>query len=124
MRIPPLHGAADKEIREDEMRMDRLFNAYATVLRFRGADGLWGSLDHYTETGPFPCRIRAVSGREYVDGRVRGEATHRIYLPAGIVVGPMDRIEVLGTVYDVLPPVRDAGGGVGHHLEVDLKECL
>lgn len=124
MRIPPLHGAEDKEIREDEMRIDRLFNAHAMVLRFRGADGLWGSADHYTEMGPFPCRVRAVSGREYMDGRVRGEATHRIYLPADVAVGSKDRIKVEGVVYDVLTPVRDAGGGVGHHLEVDLKESL
>lgn len=104
------------------MSVESLFNTNATVLRFVPADGSWGSEDGYEESGSVPCRLRALSGSEYRDGRVRGEATHRAYLPPGTDIVARDRLRIGATIYEIIPPVNDAGGGAGHHMEADLKE--
>lgn len=106
------------------MSIESRFNTSATILRFTPSDGSWGSSDSYEEAGTFPCRLRSLSGSEYRDGKVRGEATHKAYLPAGIPVNTADRIRIGDVVYDIIPPVTDAGGGEGHHLEINLKEHI
>lgn len=104
------------------MSVESLFNTNATVLRFVPADGSWGSADGYEESGIIPCRLRALSGREYGDGKARGEASHRAYLPSGTAIAAKDRLRIGATIYEIIPPINDAGGGAGHHMEADLKE--
>lgn len=106
------------------MSIESLFNNSATVLIYTPADGSWGSADSYTAGSGVPCRLRALSGSEYRDGKVRGEATHKVYLPSGTAVTTADRISIDGKIYDIIPPITDAGGGAGHHLEVQLKEHI
>lgn len=106
------------------MSIESLFNTFASILTFEAADGSWGSSDSYIETSVVRCRLRALSGSEYRDGKIRGEATHKVYLPAGTAVSTADRIGINGKVYDIIPPITDAGGGAGHHLEVQLKEHI
>ncbi len=106
------------------MSIESRFNTAATILRFTPADGSWGSVDTYEAVCSVPCRLRALSGSEYMEGKVRGEATHKAYLPAGTPVNTADRISIEGKVYDIVPPIYDSGGGVGHHLEVQLKEHI
>lgn len=106
------------------MSIESLFNTSATVLRFTSSDGSWGSVDSYVEAESVPCRIRALSGNEYRDGKIRGEATHKVYLPANAPFDISDRLRINGIVYDVIPPAYNSGGGAGHHLEVCLKEHI
>lgn len=106
------------------MSIESLFNATATILSFTPSAGSWGSSDTYTTGSSVPCRLRALSGSEYRDGKIRGEATHKVYLPAGTPVNTADRISIGGKVYDIIPPITDAGGSAGHHLEVQLKEHI
>lgn len=106
------------------MSIESLFNTSTTILRFTPSDGSWGSTDSYSDAGSHPCRLRSISGSEYREGKVRGEATHRAYLPAGVSIKTSDRLGINGKVFDILPPVVDAGGGEGHHIEVDLREHI
>lgn len=106
------------------MSIESLFNTSATILTFTASTGSWGSVDSYTDGSSVPCRLRALSGSEYLDGKIRGEATHKVYLPAGTPVNTADRIRIGGKVYDIIPPITDAGGAAGHHLEVQLKEHI
>ena len=106
------------------MSIESLFNATATILSFTPSDGSWGSADSYTAGSGVRCRLRALPGSEYRDGKVRGEATHKVYLPWGTAVTTADRISIDGKIYDIIPPITDAGGGAGHHLEVQLKEHI
>ena len=106
------------------MSIESLFNTSATILTFTASTGSWGSVDSYTDGASVPCRLRALSGSEYRDGKIRGEATHKAYLPAGTAIGISDRIRINGIVFDIIPPIYDAGGGKGHHMEVTLKEHI
>lgn len=106
------------------MSIESLFNTSATILTFTASTGNWGSVDSYTDGFSVPCRIRALSGNEYRDGKIRGEATHKAYLPSRTSITTADRLRINGIVFDIIPPICDAGGGVGHHIEVTLKEHI
>ncbi len=106
------------------MSIEHLFNKRAVILRHVPADPSWGSSDVYGEEEDIPCRIRAISGSEYKDGKVRAEATHRVYLACSVKLDPADMIRIDDIDYDILPPINNAGGSVDHHMEVDLKEHL
>lgn len=106
------------------MSIESRFNSSVTVLRFTPSEGSWNSVDRYTDDAIVPCRIRALSGNEYRDGKIRGEATHKAYLPAGTAIGISDRIRINGIIFDIIPPIYDAGGGAGHHMEILLKEHI
>lgn len=106
------------------MSIESLFNTIATILSFTPSDGSWGSVDTYAADASVPCRLRALSGSEYRDGKIRGEATHKVYLPSGVRINTSDRIGINGIVFDIIPPIYDAGGGADHHLEVHLKEHI
>lgn len=105
------------------MSIESRFNTVATVLGFTPSDGSWGSSDSYEAVRNVPCRIRALSGSEYRDGKIRGEATHKVYLSEN-TVNTADRLMINGKVYDIIPPITDAGGGEGHHLEILVKEHI
>lgn len=98
-----------------------LLNQTCSILRPSKSDG-WGDKASYEAiaTG-VPCLLQPASGREWLDGAVRGEATHRLFLGKGVSVRAFDIIDINGIRYDVVPPVADAGGQ-GHHLELALKE--
>lgn len=106
------------------MGIEHLFNIPATVLRPAPRSGAWGEAGVYIEVAVCKCRLVRLSGKEYADGRIRGEATHKAFLPGWVAIQASDRLRVGQTVYDVVPPVDDAGGGLGHHLEALLKERL
>lgn len=104
------------------MSLGSRMNSIARILVFQGASQNWGSAGSYVYGQLVRCRIQTSSGSEYKDGKVRADVTHRIFLPAGTAVTMKDRINVNGVTYEVIGPVNDAGGGMGHHLEIDLKE--
>lgn len=106
------------------MSIQSLFNKRAVVLRHVPADPSWGSSDVYEEEEGIPCRIRAISGSEYKDGKVRAEATHRAYLACNVNLRSSDMIRIDDVDYDILPPINNAGGSMEHHMEIDLKEHL
>lgn len=106
------------------MSIESLFNKRATILRHVPADPSWGSSDVYGEEENIPCRLRTVSGNEYTDGKVRAEATHRVYLTCQIKLDVADMIRIDDIDYDILPPINNAGGAQDHHMEVDLKEHM
>lgn len=98
-----------------------LLNQTCSILRPRRSDA-WADEGTAEEVaGNVPCRLQPASGREWLDGAVRGEATHRLFLKEGVDVRSSDIIEICGIRYEVLPPVADAGGQ-GHHIELALKE--
>jgi hypothetical protein len=70
-----------------------------------------------------PCRMQASSGSEAVEGRIRGEVSWQVFLPAGTSLENTDVIEVDGVQYDVIPPIADAAAA-GHHVEVWVKEHI
>ena len=98
-----------------------LLNQTCSILRPSRSDGWGGGTMYETIATGVPCRLQPASGREWLDGAVRGEATHRLFLKEGVDVRSSDIIEICGRRYDVLPPVADAGGQ-GHHIELALKE--
>lgn len=98
-----------------------LLNQTCSILRPSRPDGWGGGTSYEVIATGVPCRLQPASGREWLDGAVRGEATHRLFLPSGVDVTDKNVVEVGGKRYQVLPPVSDAGGA-GHHLELSLKE--
>lgn len=98
-----------------------LLNRTCSILRPSRSDGWGGGTSYETIATGVPCRLQPASGREWLDGAVRGEATHRLFLGKGVSVRASDIVDINGTRYDVVPPVADAGGQ-GHHLELALKE--
>jgi len=97
-------------------RLDKIAN----ILRVIPASGSWGSVDTLGIAASVACRIQASSGREYINGRIRTEATHLVFMdPVDLFV--TDVLEIEGKRYEVVPPVSDAGGA-GHHLQVWVKE--
>lgn len=104
------------------MSIDSRMNAVASILAFHAGSAGWGEGPGYIQGAVVRCRIQTSSGSEYKDGKVRMESTHRIFLPAGTSVTMKDRIMVGNKTYEIIGPVNDAGGGMSHHLEIDLKE--
>lgn len=101
--------------------MQKRYNRTCDIHRPIPADGNWGSVPGVEVTAGVPCRIQVASGNERWDGKVRGEATHRVFMPMADLRSS-DWLVIDGVRYDIVPPVNDAGGGMGHHLEVDVKE--
>lgn len=100
-----------------------MLNQTCSILRPSRPDGWGGGTSYETIATGVPCRLQPESGREWLDGAVRGEATHRLFLERGAGVRSSDIIDINGIRYDVLPPVADAGGQ-GHHIELALKERI
>ncbi|MDD7202434.1 MAG: hypothetical protein SPF89_11225 [Sphaerochaetaceae bacterium] len=98
-----------------------LLNQTCSILRPSRSDGWGGGTSYEAIASGVPCRMQPASGREWLDGAVRGEATHRLFLKEGVDVRSSDIIEICGIRYEVLLPVADAGGQ-GHHIELALKE--
>jgi hypothetical protein len=67
--------------------------------------------------------MQVSSGSEAVEGRIRGEVSWQVFLPAGTILQNTDVIEVDGIQFDVIPPIADAAGA-GHHVEVWVKEHI
>lgn len=103
------------------MSIVRRYNKTCSIHRPTPSDGSWGSSGSEQVIPNIPCRIQVASGNERWEGKVRGEATHRVFLPV-VEIRSSDWLEIDGVRYDVVPPINDAGGGIGHHLELSVKE--
>lgn len=103
------------------MSIQKRYNRKCDIHRIIPADGSWGSKPGEQVTADIPCRIQVAGGSERWEGKIRGEATHRVYLPK-VDVRSSDWLVIDGVRYDVVPPINDAGGGIGHHLELSVKE--
>ncbi len=103
------------------MSIRKLYNRICEIHRPVPADGGWGSRSRTDVEATVPCRIQVAGGTERWDGKVRGEATHRVFMPP-FDLRSSDHLVIDGVRYDIVPPVNDAGGGMGHHLEVDVRE--
>lgn len=105
------------------MSIDSVMNDICTLLAPAEPLGGWdGSDGKYTVQGYFPCRLIATAGSPFLDGRIRNETTHVLFVITDLPVEPSWIAEVDDKRYQILPPVNDAGGRLGHHLELQLKE--
>jgi hypothetical protein len=102
-----------------------LLNATATAYRNTFTQNAMGAnvTARAAVVTAFKCRVRQLSASERAMSMSRGtELTHRLYkVPSAVEVAEGDEVEVGTTIYDVLS-VYDAGGGQGHHMEIDLRE--
>ena len=80
------------------------------------------SMGKYTVQGYAPCRLITTAGNPFIDGRIRNETTHVLFVITDLPVEPSWLVEVDERKYAIVPPINDAGGRLGHHLELQLKE--
>lgn len=99
---------------------DHLLNNSCRILKYKPASEGWGENESWEEGPDFKCRLQPVSSRKYIDGKVRAEATHQIFIPFTTEIDSKDRIEVDGNVYDIVGVPEDAAGH-HDHLEIYLK---
>ena len=105
------------------MSIASAMNSICTFLAPAEALGGWDSSEgKYTLEGYAPCRLMTASGRDFIDGRIRNEATHILFVITDLPVEPSWIAEVDGMRFQIVPPVNDAGGRLGHHLELQLRE--
>ena len=98
-------------------------NDICTLLAPAEPLGGWDdSKGKYVAQGYAPCRMITTSGNPFLDGRIRGETTHVLFLITDLPVDPTWIVEVDDKRYQILPPVNDAGGRLGHHMELQLRE--
>lgn len=100
--------------------LDHLLNNTCRVLKHKASDGSWGSNETWEADAEYRCRLQPVSSRKYVDGKVRAEATHQLFLPFTEEISARDRIEVDGYIYEIVGTPEDAAGH-HDHLEIYLK---
>ena len=104
------------------MSIESRMNKTATLLSPRPVQGGWNQERiQYEEIGKIPCRLVDLSGRKWIDGRARDDATHKLFTTSALINTEW-LIEIDGRRYSIIPPVIDAGGGIRHHIEVLLKE--
>lgn len=105
------------------MSIHSVMNDIAELLSPAEPLGGWDDSEgKYTVQGYAPCRLIAVSGNQFLDGRIRNETTHVLFTVTDLPVEPNWIIRIGNTDYEIIPPVNDAGGRLGHHLELQLKE--
>lgn len=105
------------------MSIGSVMNDICTLLAPAEPLGGWDdSKGKYTVQGYAPCRMITTSGNPFLDGRIRGETTHVLFLITDLPVDPAWIVEVDDKRYQILPPVNDAGGRLGHHMELQLRE--
>ena len=105
------------------MSIHSVMNDIAELLSPAEPLGGWdGSEGKYTVQGYAPCRLITVSGNQFLDGRIRNETTYVLFVETDLPVNTDWIVKVSGTTYQIIPPVNDAGGRLGHHLELQLKE--
>ena len=105
------------------MSIGSVMNDICTLLAPAEPLGGWDdSKGKYTVQGYAPCRMITTSGNPFLDGRIRGETTHVLFLITDLPVDPTWIVEVDDKRYQILPPVNDAGGRLGHHMELQLRE--
>lgn len=64
-------------------RMNALANFYST----EPIKGGWNEeRERLKRELSSPCRIMSVSGNKFVDGKIRDEATHRIFIPGTLIL--------------------------------------
>ncbi len=105
---------------------NRLLNTVLTILKRQGESDSWGSSASYAEGVSMPCRIQPVSSREYVHGKTRGEATHKLFVNTCEEIRTIDysdKLRIGGKEYGVVGLPEDAAGH-GDHYEIYLKEIL
>lgn len=99
---------------------EQLLNNTCRVLKYKPASEEWGENESWESGAEVKCRLQPVSSRKYVDGRVRVEATHQLFLPFTDEISSRDRIEVGGLTYEIVGTPEDAAGH-HDHLEIYLK---
>lgn len=105
------------------MSIDSVMNDVATLLAPAEALGGWdSSKGKYTVEGYAPCRLITTAGNPFIDGRVRGETTHVLFVVTDLPVDVSWIVEVDEKKYEIVPPINNAGGQLCHHLELQLKE--
>lgn len=105
------------------MSIRSVMNDIATFLSPAEALGGWdGSEGKYTVEGYAPCRLVTVSGNQFVEGRIRNETTHVLFTVTDLPVEESWIVEIDDRKYQIIPPINDAGGRIGHHLELQLRE--
>ena len=105
------------------MSIDSVMNDVATFYAPAEALGGWdSSKGKYTIEGYAPCRLITTAGNPFIDGRTRGETTHVLFTITDLPVDVSWIVEVDEKKYEIVPPINDAGGRLGHHLEIQLKE--
>ena len=105
------------------MSIRSIMNDICTFLSPAEPLGGWDdSRGKYTVEGYAPCRLVTVSGNQFVDGRIRNEATHVLFVITDLPVEASWIAEIGSVKYRILPPLNDAGGRIGHHMELQLRE--
>ncbi len=105
------------------MSIGSVMNDICTLLAPAEPLGGWDdSKGKYTVQGYAPCRMITTSGNPFLDGRIRGETTHVLFLITDLPVDQTWIVEVDDKRYQIVPPVNDAGGRLGHHMELQLRE--
>lgn len=105
------------------MSIDSMMNDIAEL--FSPAEPLGGwddSNGEYTLEGYAPCRLITTAGNQFIDGRIRNESTHILFLITDLPIQPDWIVKIGNTRYQIVPPIDNAGGQLGHHLELNLKE--
>nr|WP_321265216.1 hypothetical protein [uncultured Sphaerochaeta sp.] len=102
------------------MSFESRLNKTASILRESEPTGDWGNVGDDITVGEVPCRIQASSGREYIDGKIRSDVTHLVFMESFVLLLG-DKLMIDGVTYEIVPPIIDAGGA-GHHLQVWVKE--
>lgn len=105
------------------MSIDSVMNDICTFLAPAEPLGGWDDSEgKYTVLGYAPCRLITTAGNPFIDGRIRNETTHVLFTVTDLVVEISWIIEVDEVKYRIVPPINDAGGRLGHHMELQLKE--
>lgn len=98
-------------------------NRTATFLEQITINGGWNEeRTQYREACKAPCRLVSLTGRKYLDGRLRDDATHKLFCIVKQPVNTSWIVDIAGRRFSITPPINDAGGGIEHHLEILLKE--
>ena len=105
------------------MSIRSVMNDICTLYAPAEALGGWDSSSgKYVVKGNAPCRLITAAGSQFIDGRIRNETTHVLFLITDLTIEPSWMVEVSGIRYQIIPPINDAGGRIGHHTELQLKE--
>lgn len=83
----------------------------------------YGNPQPGTETSDtWPARFEQLSSDELVRDRDTVVADWRVFLPAGVVIGPFDRVESGGHAFEVWgDPIEQRTPRGVHHVEVRLR---
>ena len=103
--------------------MIQLFREAVSIEEFTssGTDafGQTRTTGSWAESSAVRGRLLETGGAEITTAKGAVISTHKLFLPGGTTIDEANRVVISSLTYDVLS-VRDPGG-MGHHLEVQMR---